>query len=187
MASIFSNMTYMLPFVFMNSFVPLISSVSLETMMALNTLLLVFDMVMIPVLGRVVLKYDATKVMLTASLVLAITIIPLFQGLHAASLFYVTFVRFWIVIWGIIFLCPLNLWSKMLFNSPEQYLLVGMGNAIGTATLGRVTPAICLWLWYTTKTTLAPALYIVLVIIATAVAIKTAKKSINLQRELLVR
>jgi MFS family permease len=170
----FSQVTYVLPFIFMNSFVPLISTISLETMMALNTSLLVFDMVMIPVLGRITLNYNPTKVMITASLILASTIIPLFQGLHDASLTYVTFVRFWIVIWGIIFLCPQNLWCKRLFNSPEQYLLVGMGNAIGAATLGRMTPAICLWLWYTTQMPLAPAVYIALIMMATAVAVKTA-------------
>jgi len=171
MVSVFSDITYIVPFIFMNTFVPLVSTISLETMMAFNTILLIFDMVLIPLCGHIITKYDPAKIMLTASLVLGMTILPLFYNLAEASLTYVTFVRFWIVLWGIVFLCPLNLWSKKLFDSPEQYLLVGMGNTLGIATLGRLTPAICLWLWHTTKMPTAPAFYLVLLILGTAYAI----------------
>lgn len=174
MASVFSNITYVVPFIFMNSFAPLISFISLETMMAFNTILLILDMVMIPLCGRLILNYDPVKIMLTSSLILGVTILPLFHYLPGASLTYMTFVRFWIVLWGIIFLCPLNLWSKRLFDSPEQYLLVGMGHALGTATLGRMTPAICLWLWHATKMPTVPALYLALLILGTAYAIASS-------------
>lgn len=173
-ATCFSYVTYTIPFVFMNSFMPLISSVSLETMMALNSSLLVFDMVLIPVIGTLLTRSNPIRVMVIASSVLSVTLLPLFSFLPHASLGYITFVRMWIVLWGVIFLCPLNFWSKALFDTSEQYFLVGMGNALGAATLGRMNTSICFWIWYATGIAYAPALYLTLIMVATAYAIKTA-------------
>jgi MFS family permease len=167
----FGHITYSIPFVFMNSFVPLMTSISLETMMVLNTTLLVFDTVMIPVVGRLLIPFRATTVMMVASLMLTVTIIPLFSYLPGASLEYIVFVRIWIVFWGIVFLCPLNFWFKSLFHSSEQYLLVGMGTALGASTIGRATTPLCLWLWYASEISAMPALYIGVLTLATAYAV----------------
>jgi MFS family permease len=156
----FGHMTGAIPFVFMNSFVPLITNISLETMMLLNTALLTLDMLLIPLLGRVTLKYESVHVMVLASVVLTFTIIPLFICLPSASLEYVAFVRIWIVFWGVVFLCPMNFWFKGLFPASEQYLLVGMGGALGATTIGRLTTPFCLWLWYISGWTFVPALYL---------------------------
>lgn len=172
----FGHLTYSIPFVFMNSFIPLITSISLETMMMLNTTLLVFDMVMIPFIGRLLLNFEDTKVMVTASLALTFTIIPLFNYLPNASLAYVVFVRIWIVFWGIVFLCPLNFWFSNLFTSSERYLLVGMGTALGASSIGRITTPLCLWLWYVSGLTIAPAVYIAFLTLVTAYAIQTSKQ-----------
>jgi len=176
-ATCFSHLTYAVPFVFMNSFVPLITTIPLRTMMTLNTGLLVFDMFFIPILGRCTMRYAMRNVLLCAAIVLAITIVPLFVFLPHASLVYVTCVRMWIVFWGLIFLCPLHFWFNSLFNSSDKYFLVGMGNALGVATLGHMTTPICLWLWYITGASYAPALYIAVMMGVTAYAVWTSKKS----------
>lgn len=170
-ATCFSHITYAVPFVFMNSFVPCITTITLGTMMALNTTLLVFDMFFIPILGQLTKRYNASTVMMSAAAVLAVTIIPLFTWLPHSSLMYVTGVRMWIVFWGLLFLCPLNFWFNSLFVTADKYFLVGMGNALGVATLGHVTTPICLWLWYTSGVVYAPALYVALVMAATAYAV----------------
>jgi MFS family permease len=167
----FGHLTYSIPFVFMNSFIPMITSVSLETMMLLNTTLLVFDMIMIPFIGRLLIHFQATTVMVTASMALTITIIPLFNYLPGSSLEYIIFVRIWIVFWGIVFLCPLNFWFKSLFSTSDQYLLVGMGTALGASTIGRITTPLCLWLWYVSELSVMPSLYIGIITMATAYAI----------------
>jgi len=172
--SSFSYLTYAVPFVFMNNFVPLVTSISLKTMMALNTVLLIFDMVLIPLCGRITKLYGATKTMTLAGTVLVFSIIPLFYGLTNAFLPYVTFVRMWIVFWGIIFMCPLHFWFKKLSNSSDQYFLIGMGGALASATLGHVTTPICLYLWHVSGIAVLPALYITLVMFIAVYAIKTA-------------
>lgn len=163
----FSHATYAVPFVLMNVLVPRISAHSLETMMLLNTTLLVFDMVMIPVLGYMLERFDHKATMIFASGILSLTLIPLFFFLPQASLAYVTAVRLWIVFWGLIFLCPLNFWCKTI-GASDQYLLMGVGNAVGTATLAHMTTPICLWLWYVTGVVWMPAAYVALLMFLTA-------------------
>jgi MFS family permease len=169
-----SYITYTIPFVFLNSFVPMVTAISLETMMTLNSALLIIDMLLIPICGKFLLKFDIQNVMLTASLVLAVTVLPLFINLPNASLGYVTFFRIWIVFWGVVFMCPATLWFKNLFNSPEQYLHIGIGKALGSATVGRMSTAICLWLWHTTGSLVTPGLFMVSIMIATVMAIQIA-------------
>lgn len=171
----FSYMTYVIPFVFMNSFIPLVTDISLQTMMSLNTALIIFDMVFIPIIGRQVQNFEARYIMLVAAIILASTVIPLFNGLLGSSLVYVTGVRVWIVFWGIVFLCPMNFWLKKLFDPQEQYLLVGIGTAFGAGILGRFTPVICFALWYKTEITFFPALYLAIMTLLVAFAIRTAK------------
>lgn len=172
-ATSFSSLTYTISFIVMNSFVPLVTSISLTTMMTLNTSLLIFDMLAIPLLGAISCNYQPRKIMLSSCLILALTIVPLWVCLQGASLWYVTFVRFWIVFWGVLFLCPLNLWCKNLLNSADQYLVIGMGSAFAAATVGRLTPVICLSLWYFTGSSLSIALYILAIILVTIYVLKS--------------
>lgn len=176
-ANCFSHITYAVPFVFMNSFVPLITSITLKSMMVLNTTLLVFDMIFIPVIGRITLNFFPRNVMMCASAILAVTIVPLFAWMTGMSLWYVTFVRMWIVIWGLVFLCPLHFWCNSLFASRDKYFLVGIGNALGAATLGHVTTPICLWLWYMSEVAYVPAIYVMVVMSMTAYAVWGSQKN----------
>src|SRR5205823_6593458 len=104
-------------------------------------------------------------VMTFATVLLGCTALPLFWGLKDASLAYVTGVRMWVVILGLIYLCPLNVWLLNQFpsNTSAKYLLVGIGGSLGGATLGRMTAAACMLLWHTTGHWGAPAYYIVMV------------------------
>lgn len=171
----FSYITYTIPFIFMNGFVPLISDIPLQTMLFLNTFLLIFDMLLIFFTGRLLIRYAAHKVMILSSLILACTVVPLFYGLENASLLYITCVRCWIVILGVIFLCPLNYWYKQIFTTPDKYLLLGIGNALGTATIGHMTPAICFCLWHRIGSTVSVGVFIMFIAACTIYAIKSIK------------
>ncbi|WPY01280.1 MFS transporter [Candidatus Trichorickettsia mobilis] len=174
-----SYLTYSIPFIIMNSFIPLITDIRASTMLALNTSLLIFDMLFIPICGKYAQKYPPALIMKNSCMVLAVTIIPLWYSLNHASLWYVTAVRLWIVIWGIMFLCPLNLWCKKLVNSPDQYLVVGIGNALASATVGRLTPVICLSLWHITNISLSIAFYIAVIIIGAIYVINRLTKKVQ--------
>jgi len=175
-----SYITYAIPFIFMNSFVPLVSSISFETMMALNTGLLVFDLLLIPIVGRYVVHYNPQRVLVVSALILACTIVPLFYGLTNATVGYVLFVRIWIVFWGVVFMCPTNIWKKGLFPNGDSYLLVGLGAAFGASTIGRMMTAVCLLLWYATASCLAPAIYIAGIMGAAAYAVVSSDSKIGI-------
>jgi hypothetical protein len=156
----------------MNSFVPLISDITLESMMALNTGLLVFDMLLIPTLGHLIRKIDPHKIMFYSSLMLLLGIIPLWIFIEGASLWYVTFIRFWIVCLGVAFLCPQNVWLNQAFRCKDRYLLTGMGLALGAATTGRLTPSICLALWHYTGSSISISIYVAVLSLITLIALK---------------
>lgn len=170
-----SYATYSIPFIVMNSFVPLITDIDAGTMLALNTNLLIFDMLFIPLCGRYTQRYPPSFVMKGACMVLAITVMPLWYGLSNASLLYITVVRIWIVVCGIVFLCPLNFYCKQLVNSCDQYLVIGISNAVASATIGRLTPVICLYLWYTTHLSLSIACYMAIIVISAIYVINGIK------------
>lgn len=171
----FSYMTYVIPFVVMNNFIPDITNISFETMMNFNTVLLILDVAMIPIIGYLIKDYQSKNIMIISSFVLLITIIPLWFFMQNGQLWYVNLVRLWIIILGVIFLCPLNLLLGTIYNNNDKYILVGVGNAIGTSIFGRFTPAICISLWHFTSAPLSIAFYIVLISLITIWALNSIK------------
>lgn len=156
----FSYMTYAVLCIFMNSYIPMISSHSLEVMMELNTVFLVIDLLLIPSLGHFTRNFDPTKVMILASLTLLLTCPVLFSYLENSSLYYVSFVRLWIIFWGVVFLCPISLWYKELAGGSNGYLILGIAQALGTSTIGRMTPSVGFWLHEQIPTVFSPALWV---------------------------
>lgn len=166
-----SNLTYSMAFIVINTMAPLVSTVSTNSMMALNSLLLMLDMFMIPIFGKFLKTYDCTKIMFYACMILILSLLPLWVGLRDASLPYIIFVRCWIVLWGVVFLCPINLWSQnfiaknlAITNNSEIYLINGIGSALASSTIGKLTPTITLSLWYFTGSLLPIGIYMTLIL-----------------------
>lgn len=158
----FSHLTYAIPFITMNHLVPLITNIEEKTMMVGNNVMLVFDMVAIYFIGKLLARLDLapSKIMIISSLILAITIIPLWYFMENASFLYISLVRIWIVLWGVTFLCPLNLWCASQISGEEKYIIVGMGTTIGGSLIGKMTPWICLVLYYKIGSHLPVAIYL---------------------------
>ena len=167
-----SYMTYYIPFVFMNTFIPLITTITTADMMKLSTAFLIVDTLLFPITTHCIKKCKITKAMLIVTLGLASTIMPLWYRLPGASLFYVSLVRLFIVVCGVAYAILINVWCKnVLQDSPAKYTIVGLGQAFGGAIVGKASPAICLYLWHSTKQPLAIAGYIALCAVLAAWAI----------------
>ncbi|MBP6219013.1 MAG: MFS transporter [Oligoflexales bacterium] len=171
LASSFTYMTYSVPFVFFNVFVPLVSSVSSSEMLAINTGLLALDMVLVPIFGLFADRYKASHVMFTSALLLASLLIPFFIYLPSASLLGVSLIRISIVILGLIFLAPLQGWFYQQYGGDEKYALIGLGYAIGSELFGRSLPAVCLWIWKSSGWVAAPAIYLSLLSLLTTLVL----------------
>ncbi|MFV9936424.1 MAG: MFS transporter [Rickettsia endosymbiont of Haemaphysalis japonica] len=175
----FSYMTYIVPFVFMNSFIPLITDISLEIMMKFNTEFLIFDMIMMPIIGHLTKKLHYLKILNGTLILMSLSIMPLWLCLNNASIWYVNFVRIWIIILGVGFLAPLNCWLNDLFKTADKYMLVGIGSSIGASLIGRLTPSICLMLWYVTGNSLSIAVYITAISMVTLWAVRGVVARVN--------
>ena len=170
----FSHMTYLIPFVTMNHMVPMVTNIEEKTMMAVNSFMLIFDMVSIPLIGKIVSRYNSSQVMQIASTILALSIVPLWYFIADSSIYYVTFVRFWIVLWGVVYMCPLNLWCKNQVKGEEKYMIVGMGFTFGASTIGKLTPVICLIIVQYTGSYLPIAVYIMIVFLLAGIVIRNS-------------
>ncbi len=144
----FSYSTYALSFIFINAFVPLVTSISYETMLIWNTKLLLLDLILIPILGYFLLCYPPIKIMQTAVLLLGIFLPLFFYFIEGSSIFYVTIVRTFIIVIGVTFGTQINFFLSEKFSEKEKYILLSFSNSIGTAILGRSMPVICLSIWY---------------------------------------
>lgn len=155
--------TYDLSFVLMNTFVPLITNITRETMMQWNTTLLLFDMFLFIPVAYLVWNRNVCTIKRLSVMMLALPAIPMFHFMQDASLAYVLFVRFWIVIWGVVFTCVLNVHLLSLFPNKNKYLWIGLGSATGIALIGRSTSALCLWGWHETHLSAVPGIYLCVV------------------------
>lgn len=173
LVSSFSFMTYSVPFVFFNSFIPLLQPhITKSQMLEHNTILLLIDVAMLPIFGFLTEKFPYGKWMATMSMLLCVTIIPLFYLLPDASMPVIIAIRLWIIILGVAFVAPLKAWFFKMLSGNEKYLVLGIGYAIGTEFFGRSITAISLSLWhYFNNSLFAPSLYIAFVSLATTIAL----------------
>ena len=155
-----SYVTYAFPFLLMNTLIPMISSITLDEMMAMTTSLLIFDLLLIPTLGRFVQRFPYQQTMILACLMLVLGTPALFYCMPDDSILYVAMIRIWIIFWGVVFMCPINLCTRDLLKGTEKFLIHGIAAALGTSTFGRLCPAIGLYIWHTTHISWAPALYV---------------------------
>lgn len=163
MLSGLTYITYSIPFIFLNSFVPSVTQITIAKMMMVNTALLLLDIALAPLLGYFADRFSPRKFMIWMSGCLMVTAVPLFALIPNATLFTITMIRIVIVTFGLGINVPFRPWLMNQIQGPEKYLLVGIGYSIGSEMFGRNAPVICLWLWHVTGWVCAPAIYIMVI------------------------
>lgn len=146
-ASGFSYASYTVALIMMNGFVPLVTTITTEEMMHLNTILLIFDFMMLPLFGYLTTRYSREKMMMGAGIAASLTGIPLFWFLQGASLATVIGIRFALVIIGVWFSAPFYSWAQQLVPASHRYTVISFAYAIGSQLLGGPSAAISLWLF----------------------------------------
>lgn len=136
---------YSIALVLMNGFIPLVTSFTKTQMISLNTLLLVFDFCSLPFFGWLSSKISREKVMLSASLGIGFTAIPLFMLLPQASFVNILIIRICLVIFGVAFCAPFHAWAQNLVPPAHRFTIISFGYALGSQFLGGPTAALSLW------------------------------------------
>lgn len=175
-----SYMTFSVPFIFLNKFIPLLTDITLTQMMGYNSIMMVLDILLLPVAGHIAQKYNIAKWMASMAMVLALTALPGFYILDKVPFYGILAIKLWFVVVGLAFAAPLKAWLFSLINTGERYMITGLGYSIGTEILGRQTTTICWILWYKTGSIMGPACYMsVLSIAAVWALLSTSKLSVD--------
>ncbi|CCM10615.1 putative Proline/betaine transporter [Cardinium endosymbiont cEper1 of Encarsia pergandiella] len=163
----FGYVAYTIPFLFMSSFVPMVTTITYRAMMEYLPIFMVLDILLISWIGKVGQKYDHNNLMGVASGLTALSIIPLFAGLQNASILYITVVRCWFIFLGVIFSCFLTIWSKEQVVTHTPYMTIGLATVLGSSLFGKSATAICFYLFHKYHSPIAPACYIALLAFVT--------------------
>jgi MFS family permease len=157
-----SNITYSIPFVLLNTLIPMVNpEISKGEMMSLNTLLLCIDLIAFFAVGSLNLKIQPKKIIFFTYGLLGLLSPLLFFLMEESTVFGITFIRGLIVVLGVIAVAAQNLYFNQLLQSHnEKYSIIGNSIAIGDALFGKATPAICLALFTYTGEMLSIGLYI---------------------------
>lgn len=147
----FSYACYTLALVTMNGFIPLVTSITKEKMLHLNSILLCMDFLLLPFFGFVAQKFSREKVMIASGLIAAITGVPLLWFLDGTTLLVVIVIRFLLVIIGVSFSAPFNSWAQQLVDPSHRYTVISFAYAIGSQIFGGPSAAIALWLFQKTN------------------------------------
>ena len=155
----FSFANASITFVFFNGFIPLVSLVSKEQMVYLNSILLLLDFALLPLFGFLARRISRQKMMLFAALSIALSACPLFYLLKEASLITVVVIRSIIVFFCICFTAPFHSWAQQLVPCASRYTLISFGYAIGSQLLGGMAAPFSLWIYQQTQSLWFSAIY----------------------------
>lgn len=161
LAGSFSYITYSMSIVFMNNFVPLVTSIKYSTMMSLNTVLLVGDMLLLLIIPRFA-PSNLDRFLGINALIFSILCFTVLVSIpHTNSIAIVVFLRILLVLPSVAFSSVLYAWAFRKFSGPK-YLLFGISYTLGYEILGKQSTTICLWLLHKAGY-LAPAIYIAII------------------------
>ncbi len=141
----FSYANYSIAIVLMNGFIPLVSQVTKEEMIGLNTFLLVFDFCALPLAGWLASRITRGQIMLISSGLVMIIGVPLVQFLPGASYEAILSIRLIFVLIGVVFCAPFHAWANDLVPKEHRCTVISVGYAIGSQLFGGQTASISLW------------------------------------------
>lgn len=162
-----SYLTYSFIFVFLNPYLPQISSLSLPSLMNQSSSLLWLDALIMPLVALTIRQLNWQRVMIGCALLFLVSTCALLGFFQGLSLMEVFIWRALMVIGGVGFSAALIPWAASIFPDQDKYLIHSISYAIGSETFGRTTPAICLWIYSLTNHPSSPLLYVAGVIFMT--------------------
>lgn len=156
----FSYTTYSLSFTLMNGFIPLVTSISKTEVMQANTLLLVYDMLCLLLMGYLAIRVGKERIMLIGAAAAVLFAIPLFNLLEQASMGQVIAIRLAIITFGVTFAAPYYAWAMERIAPQHRYLILSLAGTLGSQLISMPSSAVCLWLYQICGWIWAPGVYL---------------------------
>ncbi len=158
----FSYSIYTHIFTLMNGFLPFVSTITKQEACAVNTVLLLLDLLLLPLFGLVAKKWTKERLMGGSAVLMILLALPLFLLLQEASMQSTIFVRIVLVTIGVAFAASYHHWSQERVPKHLRYTVVATATAIGSQVIGLPSATISLWLYQKTNWVGSPAIYLVL-------------------------
>ena len=159
----FSYGNYYLITNFMNGFLPLVSKISISEAVGLNTALLFLDFLLLPIFGMISQKIKKETLILVSIVTIVFSSAPLFYLLQNATVLNATFVRIYLMIFGVIIAAPYHAFVYNISPQKHRYLIGAFSTALGGRLLGSPILSIGLWLYHKTNLVVAPTFPIIIV------------------------
>ena len=153
---------YAIPSIFLNAYVPMISDVSMESMMLLSSVGLVIYMGSLATFGALSDIVSCEKIMKISALLILILSYPLFFLLYDTSIIKILIFKGIFAILAGAFNGGFNAWVLPIFQYDHRYRGISLGYSLGSQLIGSTAPAICLWMWSQTHSIPVPAFYLIL-------------------------
>lgn len=145
-----------------NSFLPLVSNVTMKEAMGINTALLVLDMLLLPCFGWLSLRIAKEKLMLAALIAGIVLSIPFFILLDGAGAILASSIRIALMVIGVCFSASYHAWAIEQCSPKVRFSVCALGFAIGSRLIGSPMPALSLWLYHKTGWTGSAAIPVVI-------------------------
>ena len=136
-----NNITYAIPFILMNTLIPIVNhNITLQEMLSYNTLLLIIDMLLL--VGCIKIKFNIKPRLLIAYSYGFLGITMPFLMTYTDTIYHITAVRLVIIICGVIAGIAQNVYYDQLFqnNSKNKYLYIGNAITLSDAIVGKSIP-----------------------------------------------
>jgi MFS family permease len=146
----FSYASYTMALVMINGLIPLISPVTKDEMMHLNTLMLLIDFLLLPLFGLLARRFSREKMMILSAGLAVLSGVPLMGVLQGALFPVVILVRLCLILIGVCFSAPFYAWSQTLVPASCRYTVLSLAYAMGSQLIGAHTATLSLWLFQKT-------------------------------------
>lgn len=147
-------------FIFPNSFLPKVTTIDQASITACTTFGLFVYMIFLPLMGWLSDKWGHLKMMLIASILLAVLSYSLFHLLTSSSLFNILCVEILVAVILSTFIAPGAYIMSTLFPKEIRYLGTSLSYNLGMCLFGGTTPSISLKLFQITQNVVSPFLYL---------------------------
>ncbi len=157
----FSYANYYLLSTFLNGFLPLVSQVTAQEALVLNTLLLGVDFLLLPLFGWLSLHVKKEIFIFTSLFLGACMALPLFLLLDGANLWIAGGVRITLTVIGVCLAAPYHAWAMETAPQERRFMVCAMGAALGDRLIGASAPAAGLWLYHQTGWIASPSILLI--------------------------
>lgn len=171
----FSHATYTFPFTLMSGFIPLISSLTKSQLIAMNTQLLLLDLILLPIFGVVAMKIGRKRLMIIAASLTAITTPLCFLFLDLTLLWQVALFRVVVVTCGVAFAAAYHSYAVASLPMQVRYTLISLGSSIGALVLGKPVAVISLAFYHITGSIASVGMYFAFLGLLATIAVMKVK------------